>query len=131
VKVLRSRGFRWHGVEPRVYKEAGHSHGGVTRHLLLGGAPDQAALSFETRYLEVEAGGHTSLEYHQHPHAVVVIRGRGTVVLDREHHEVQAFDCVYVAPNEVHQFRADLGEALGFLCVVDRERDRPVSARKP
>jgi hypothetical protein len=24
-----------------------------------------------------------------------------------------------------HQFRADAGEPLGFLCMVNRERDRP------
>jgi mannose-6-phosphate isomerase-like protein (cupin superfamily) len=35
------------------------------------------------------------------------------------------FDCVFVAPGEPHQFRADDGEPLGFLCMVDRERDRP------
>ena len=25
-----------------------------------------------------------------------------------------------------HQFRADAGEAMGFLCMVNRKRDRPV-----
>ena len=36
------------------------------------------------------------------------------------------FDCVYVSPDTVHQFRATGKEPLGFLCVVDRRRDRPV-----
>jgi hypothetical protein len=30
----------------------------------------------------------------------------------------------------VHQFRATAAEPLGFLCVVDRERDRPVPVRE-
>ncbi len=129
MKVVQSRGFRWEGVEPRVYKPAGRDHAGVTRYLLLGGAPNEEALQFETRYFEIEEGGYTSLERHLHAHAVVVIRGRGTAVLGGESHEVQPFDCVYVAPNGVHQFRADRGASLGFLCTVDRERDRPVPVR--
>jgi hypothetical protein len=30
----------------------------------------------------------------------------------------------------VHQFRATGAEPLGFLCVVERERDRPVPVRE-
>ena len=56
---------------------------------------------------------------------MVVIRGRGHVVLDDEVHPVGTFDCVYVSPGTVHQFQAAEDETLGFLCVVDRERDRP------
>jgi quercetin dioxygenase-like cupin family protein len=39
---------------------------------------------------------------------------------------VQTGDSVCVAPQCFHQFHADAGEVLGFLCVVSRERDRPV-----
>jgi mannose-6-phosphate isomerase-like protein (cupin superfamily) len=130
VKVIRSSGFRWHGVEERGYKSEDGSHSGVTRHRLLGGQPDEAALRFETRYFEVAAGGHTSLERHQHPHAVVVIRGSGSLADAGECVGIRPFDCVYVAPDDVHQFRADRGEPLGFLCVVDRDRDRPILVSK-
>ena len=35
---------------------------------------------------------------------------------------------VYVAPNEPHQFRnLSQDEPLGFLCVVDAERDTPIA----
>ena len=126
MKVIRSDGNRWKGVPGRQYKSADASHVGVTRYALLGRRPDEAALQFETRYFEVAPGGHTSLERHQHPHAVVVMRGSGSLVGDAERVRIRPFDCVYVAPGDVHQFRADRGEPLGFLCVVDRERDRPV-----
>jgi quercetin dioxygenase-like cupin family protein len=112
-------------VAGRAYKEGRGSHAGVTRFELLGREPDETALRFETRYFEVASGGYTSLERHRHPHTVIVIRGSGTLVGEGEEHPIRPFDCVYVAPDDVHQFRADRGETLGFLCVVDRERDRP------
>jgi mannose-6-phosphate isomerase-like protein (cupin superfamily) len=57
---------------------------------------------------------------------VVVLRGRGTVILGGRVDDLTAGDCVYVAPQCFHQFHANAGEVLGFLCVVSRERDRPV-----
>src|SRR5207248_10122313 len=57
-------------------------------------------------------------------HAVVVIRGRGRLVLGDTTHDIAPFDCVFVAPGVAHQFRASGDEPLGFLCTVDRERDR-------
>jgi quercetin dioxygenase-like cupin family protein len=127
-KVIRGRQFRWQGVPLRAYKDEGEQAGrfrGVTRQTLLGEGGDEAALNFVTRYFEVAPGGFSSLELHRHPHSVVVVRGRGRVVLGGESHELEPFDVVYVAPETVHQFRADAGEPLGFLCVVDRDRDRP------
>ncbi len=56
----------------------------------------------------------------------MVLCGRGTVQLGASRFAIEPSDCVYVAPGEVHQFRADRGERLGFLCIVDRDRDRPV-----
>ena len=42
-------------------------------------------------------------------------------------------DIVYVAPDDPHQFRNadDAGEPFGFLCIVNAERDRPVSVDGP
>lgn len=129
--MIRSAATGWAGVEPARYKEEGEGPGcflGATRHTLLGAAADgpAAALDFELRYFELAPGGYSSLERHEHPHAVVVLKGRGTVRLGETVEEVGPFDVVYVAPQEVHRFSADSAEALGFLCIVDRHRDRPV-----
>jgi quercetin dioxygenase-like cupin family protein len=124
-RVVKFEAFLWDGVEPSAYKEEGERFRAVTRHTLLGGREDERGLSFVTRYFEVGPGGYSSLERHQHPHAVVILRGRGQVILGGATHEVAPFDCVYVSPGTVHQFRAAEDEPLGFLCVVDRERDRP------
>ncbi len=77
------------------------------------------------KHFEVDTGGYTSFEYHHHPHSVVVIRGSGTIILGDSLHDIGLHDVIFIAPNTLHQFHADQGEPLGFLCVVDRYRDRP------
>ncbi len=120
-KVVRGvgfRGFRWEGVPERHYKEEDGTFRGVLRQTLLGEGEGEAALAFLTRYFEIAPGGFSTLERHGHPHAVVVLSGCGPFSL-------APHDCVYVAPETPHQLRADQGEPLGFLCIVDRDRDRP------
>jgi mannose-6-phosphate isomerase-like protein (cupin superfamily) len=39
--------------------------------------------------------------------------------------EVAAHDLVTIPPMTWHQFRATEAEPLGFLCMVNRERDKP------
>jgi quercetin dioxygenase-like cupin family protein len=124
-KVLKFAGFRWSGVPVREYKSGDAPYRDVTRQTLLGDAGGEEAFSFITRYFEIQPGGYSTLERHRHPHAVVVIRGRGRVILGETGHDVAPFDCVYVAPGVRHQFRATGDEPLGFLCTVDRVRDRP------
>src|SRR3989475_10696626 len=124
-KVLKAAGFRWQGIEVREYKAAGAAYRDVTRQTLLGEGEGEADLNFMTRYFEIQPGGYSTLERHRHPHAVVVIRGRGWVALGEHTYDLAPFDCVYVAPGAVHQFAASAGEPLGCLCIVERVRDRP------
>lgn len=123
-KVIKSNHFQWEGVEKKVYKTNTNNFKDIHRYSLLG--EEITDLKFQTRYFEIKPGGFSSLEKHQHPHSVVIIRGSGTVVLDNELHPVQSHDVVYIAPEVIHQFHADRNEDLGFICVVDRDRDRPV-----
>jgi quercetin dioxygenase-like cupin family protein len=122
--VVKSGGAAWSAVAPQAYKADAASYCEVTRRVLLGGAEGDE-LEFELRYFEVAPGGWTSLERHQHPHAVVVLVGRGEVRIGGERHPIEPFDAVYVAPGEPHQFLGGTDERLGLLCIVDRERDRP------
>lgn len=124
-KVLPAHDYRW-PVALKPYKDGGELYRDVTRQTLLGEGEGEDALAFVTRYFEIAAGGFSTLEHHQHAHAVVVLRGHGTVQLGERRFAIGPPDCVYVAPGEAHQFRADQGGAMGFLCIVDRERDRPV-----
>ena len=124
-KVIKCSNYQCDTVTRKEYKDDTSCYKGVHRYSLLGEQPDEQALTFQTRYFEVEDGGYTTFEYHRHPHSVVIIRGSGTVILGDELHELSLHDVVFIAPETLHQFHADRGDKLGFLCVVDRYRDRP------
>jgi quercetin dioxygenase-like cupin family protein len=84
--------------------------------LLLGrqdGAP-----TFAMRHFTVDPGGHTPHHQHNYEHGIYVVGGRGSVVIDGEVQEISAGDSLFVEPNATHQFRADRGEPLQFLCMV-------------
>ena len=124
-KVIRNRDYRWDEVELREYKTEGSHFKDITRQTLMGEAEGELHGGAITRYFEVQPGGYSTLERHQHVHSVVIIRGRGEVILEDRVEPVALHDCVYIAPMTFHQFHALGDEPLGFLCIVDRERDRP------
>lgn len=124
-KILKCRNYEWSGVERKDYKADNSCYQGVHRFSLLGEGEDEQQLNFQTRYFEVQSGGYTSLEYHRHPHSVVIIRGSGSMILGDEVHELGKHDVVFISPETLHQFHADKGESLGFICIVDRYRDKP------
>lgn len=113
---------RWQRVDTTPYKAAGSApFRDITRALLFEGG----GLLCELRYFEIAPGGHSTLERHEHAHAVVILRGRGRCLVGDRVHEIGEHDLVSVAPNTWHQFRAADDEPLGFLCVVNSQRDRP------
>jgi quercetin dioxygenase-like cupin family protein len=114
--------LRWRDVDLLEYKRAGTApFRDVTRQVLF----DDPALRCQLRYFEIGAGGHTSLERHVHAHAVVIQRGRGRALVGDRVYDIAAHDLVQVPPLTWHQFRAASDEPLGFLCMVNSERDRP------
>lgn len=115
-------GFRWDGVELRPYKQDDAApYKAVSRQELFA----HPALGCQLRYFEVAAGGYSTLERHEHVHAVMILRGRGQCLLADRVRDVKPFDLVTIPAWTWHQFRATAGEALGFLCMVNAERDRP------
>lgn len=125
-RVLRFQsGFRWQGVPVGQYKQGTDPWPGIARMVLVGESGERTG--FHVRYFEIAPGGQSSLEHHEHEHAVVVLRGHGQVQLGEAVHELGFGDTVYVAAHEVHQFRNPGGtEPFGFLCVVDAQRDQGV-----
>lgn len=111
----------WAGIERQVYKDEPGTWEGVSRFTF---SPD-ALTQFEMRYFEITPGGYTSREEHEHEHCVVVVSGRGEVWLDGEWQSIGQDDYVQVRGWQMHQFRASEDSPLGFICVVDRVRDRP------
>lgn len=112
---------RWTDTALRPYKEEGSLFRNVTRQNLF----DDPDLACQWRYFEVGAGGHSTLERHQHVHAVMVARGRGRVLLGDRIDDIGPFDLIHIPANTWHQFRAGNDEPLGFLCLVNHHRDRP------
>jgi len=55
----------------------------------------------------------------------MILRGRGRCLVGGAVYEVGANDLVTIEAMTWHQFRADAGEAMGFLCLVNAERDKP------
>ena len=119
--IQKWNGEGWEGAEVKAYKDNPGNWQFVTRQSLM---PGSEAAS-EMRVFQVEVGGFSSFEKHCHEHAVVVITGKGEVRLGNELHPIEPFDAVHVPPMTPHQFRNTGDEPLRFLCVVDRERDRP------
>src|SRR5713101_5624045 len=114
--------YRWEGVEQLPYMEDDRAlFKSVTRQVLF----SDADLSGELRYFEVAAGGFSTLERHSHMHAVLILRGRGHCLIGAEVKSLETRDLVTVPPLTWHQFRASKGEPLGFLCMVDAQRDKP------
>jgi mannose-6-phosphate isomerase-like protein (cupin superfamily) len=121
--VRKARGdFHWEGVDVLAYKqEASAPFKDVTRQVLFDGRD----LPTQLRYFEVAPGGWTTLERHEHVHAVMVIRGRGQCLVGDKAYDIGLHDLVSVPPMTWHQFHAAADEPLGFLCMVTTERDRP------
>lgn len=114
--------YTWEGVPVQRYKADGEDWEGVVRQVLIG---FREQTGFHVRYFEIAPGGHSSLEAHEHAHAVTAVRGRGRAVVGEQLWDLDFLDTVYIAPGTPHQFINDGAEPFGFLCVVDAQRDRP------
>jgi quercetin dioxygenase-like cupin family protein len=113
---------RWEGVEELRYKAEGSApFRDITRQVLF----QDPALACELRYFEMQPGGYSTLERHQHAHAVMIQRGAGRVLVGDVIHDVREHDLVHIPAMTWHQFRAPDDAPFGFLCMVNADRDRP------
>jgi S-methyl-1-thioxylulose 5-phosphate methylthiotransferase len=116
-----AKGHRWETVELRPYKEDDRAlFKAISRQILF----SDPLLEGELRYFEVDPDGFSTLERHEHMHAVMVLRGSGHCLVGNEVREIGLHDLVTVPPWTWHQFRATSQEPLGFLCMVNSRRDK-------
>lgn len=114
--------YRWQSVPMLAYKQAGSApFKDVTRQVLFEGG----TLDCQLRYFEVAPGGHTTLERHAHVHAVMVLRGAGRCLVGDQIFNLVERDLLHIPPLTWHQFQAGIDAPLGFLCMVNADRDRP------
>lgn len=115
-------GLRWENVPLKHYKEEGTHFRSITRQVLFA---EESGLTNEVRYFEIQPGGHSTFERHEHVHAVIILSGRGRVLVNEEIRDIEPFDLVSIPPMSWHQFHAADDASLGFLCLVPCDRDRP------
>lgn len=113
--------YKWQDVPILKYKEDNSPFRGVTRQVLFDGSFD---LPCQLRYFEVEKGGYSTLESHEHTHFVMIYRGAGQALLGEEVIELSVGDIVTIPSRTMHQFRANRDKTMGFLCLVDKNRDK-------
>ncbi len=112
--IGKESNFKWEGVTFEEYKSGGGIN--VTKQVVVGAK--EGAQNYAIRYYEVAPGGKTSFDNHKHDHGVMVLRGKGQVLLGREVHEISFGDVIYISPFEQHQFINTGDEPFGFLCVI-------------
>jgi mannose-6-phosphate isomerase-like protein (cupin superfamily) len=120
--IRQTEPFRWDGIAVKPYKAEGSHFAGITRQTLFEGGD---GLACQLRYFEIAPGGWSSLERHRHAHAVMIVRGAARVFAGDLLIEAGTHDLVRIPPLTWHQFQPAGGEPLGFLCMVDCDRDVP------
>jgi quercetin dioxygenase-like cupin family protein len=115
--------FHWQGVDQLPYKEPDTAQfKSISRQTLF----SDPRLQCELRYFEIAPGGFSTLERHAHMHAIMVLRGEGHCLIGASIHALAPHDLVTIEPWTWHQFRASPAEPLGFLCLVNASRDKPL-----
>jgi ribulose-bisphosphate carboxylase large chain len=133
-RVLRNRNysfsgdFRWRGIRKIRYKRSGTDWCGISRQEIIGSSGESS--KFHLRYFEIEPGGFSSFERHDHEHVVICVRGSGMVRLGKRRVQMKYLDILYIKGNTPHMLYNTGSEPFGFFCIVDAKRDRPRSVRK-
>lgn len=107
-------------IEKKEYD--GENVKGVVKKSLIG--PAQGWDGHVMRVFTVKEDGFTPRHSHPWPHVNYVISGSGTVYLSGREYEVTAGSTAYVPSNTVHQFMANKGSQLKFICIVPEEGDK-------
>ncbi|MEM2123442.1 MAG: cupin domain-containing protein [Candidatus Bathyarchaeia archaeon] len=124
-------GEGWSGISVEPYKieektlyeqHVKPSFKGVLRHTL---AASQADIKFHLRYFEIEPGGYTTFERHNHAHVVIGKRGVGIAIAGEEIYTLREDDILIIKGGAPHQLLNREGEPFGFYCIVDADRDPP------
>ena len=79
---------------------------------------EEQAPNFVMRQFEVAPGGHTPKHFHPYEHEIYVVEGQGVIVDGDQELPLRQGDVVFVAPDDVHQFKNNSDAPLKFLCLI-------------
>jgi len=94
---------------------------GVSLRVLI--SREHGAPNFAMRHFTVEAGGHTPLHRHNYEHEILVLSGTGVVRSNDSYRGIQAGQCIFIDPNELHQIKNAGDAPLQFICLVPVQFD--------
>ena len=104
---------------PAEAVDAAGAHG-VQIRLLIHDA--EGAPNFHMRQFIIAPGGHTPRHSHPWEHEVFVLSGSGAIVSAEGELPLGPGQCVYVAPEDDHQFRNAGPDDLKFLCLIPKPK---------
>jgi hypothetical protein len=124
----KAKDYRWDGVEELPYKEDDRAlFKSITRQVLF----SDPELNGELRYFEVAPGGFSTLERHEHMHAVLILRGRGHCLVGGECGRSGPAISSPCRPLTWHQFRAPPGASRLASSAWSTPRATSRSSRRP
>ena len=74
------------------------------------------------RLFEMAPGGYSPLHSHSWEHEVLILSGEGQLLDGRDALSFKTGDFIFVPPNEQHQFKNTIKNALEFLCLIPNEK---------
>jgi len=104
-------------VEARAVETDGAD--GVTIRLLI--HETDAAPNFYMRQFNIAPGGHTPRHVHAWEHEVYILCGSALVWSADGERPAAGGDCVFIPPNEEHQFTNAGDDELKMLCLVPKD----------
>ncbi len=96
----------------------------VTMQLMLG-REDQTP-TFAMRQFQVQPQGHTPRHQHNYEHEAFILEGQGQIIGGIDGSTIRPIgpgDAIFIAANEMHQFRNTGTQVLRFLCLIPNSFD--------
>lgn len=78
----------------------------------------EGATNFIMRLFTIGSNGFTEYHTHEWEHEVFILKGEGIIKTKNKNYEVKKGDCIYIEPNEKHQFLNPQERDLSFICVI-------------
>ncbi len=114
------RVFTWEGARTRMYQNTADNQ--VSETWMIG--KKEGAENFAFRYYQLSPGSHSNLEQHPYDHGILILQGKGEVLLSERTSGISRGDIIHIPPNALHQI-SNTGDApLGFLCVIPARREK-------
>lgn len=89
----------------------------VTKKILIG--VEEGSKNIIMRHFKIMPGGNSPLHKHDFEHLVKIEEGKGIVIdSDKNEHTVMSGNFLFVAPNELHQFKNPFSEPFEFICII-------------